>query len=1087
MNCSIPKGAPPGELVWYDDNGDGQRGGNKSTNLWTKVFTKEDNGTRLNCELDHKTLPPPGGNRVNCKDDRIIIVQYPYVVNISSALSSILVEGGSYIAECTIEDIGTPSTLFRPLYWVGPHEEIYNDDILVITNVSRDEAGVYKCIAENKYSDDVTIGTGSATVSLDVQYPPELSIHVTDMASDDGTTIEGQSFTVECSVTDANPDTDHIMWLSDHVKDVNITDFSVLYFDNVTREDDQNYTCIAQNTLVGGIPGNGSATVDIDVQYVSQMEIQDDSNGTVIEGQDYNGMCKVDSNPVATLSWRNDTQTVSVNGILSILSAKRYDAVNYECAANVEFWDNSTEQMNLSMRLNVQYKPHLAVMVIGDASEDGKVIDGTTNVSIKCEVEESNPQVWFTTWTDTEEDEPLLRFDTIDLDDHGTYTCKSNNTFWDGTQGQGQTSINIDVQYPPIVNIVENRGIAVEGKVFTAYCNAIANPTAAISWIHRGALNTSGEELNIEDVTRDHSGEYICQAVNTYWNGSTNTVSDDVTLDVQYPPSVEVLSPLVVCKERETVTLSCSVVDANPMETNLTWILQNGNIYSNANVSLDDIKRELSGNYTCDATNIFYDNSVGYGSGVTTVDVQYYPDVSVKLDLVRCKEGDDITLECTVDSNPPPSETKWTKDGVTKSNSLIHAINDVKRDDMGVYNCTAKIKFYDGADGIGFNVTNVIVEHFPIVHIFGPENATIENSSNNLTCTAMEGLPSPSKIELVHVNDTGPTIVKTEEAEEGEGVTTLTYTMEKTERWRNGSYYCNATTKFYDDSEDSEIGVLMDMLVYYVPGILNTDNENTVMAEIGETAELICRVDAYPDATITWKDKSGGRDVIEFEGTVTTSTLTLNKVKKSDFKTYTCTITNGVGELITHDVKLSETIAEKITDDLDVAAISGISAGIFLLLIMVIMLSVLVHRQRKKKRQRPSGAELTALDPVRIDDAFHSGETNTAFMRSAPDGGGNNVGNLYTDNTSTFQSGATNDNNRMSKNVEDMDDENVGATYAKSSKTPRRDQTGANRGSIIYADLDHSLAQGQQRPMKKKPETEETEYAKIDFAKLSKK
>ncbi|XP_077985355.1 cell adhesion molecule 4-like [Glandiceps talaboti] len=169
MNCSIPKGAPPGELVWYDDNGDGQRGGNKSTNLWTKVFTKEDNGTRLNCELDHKTLPPRGGNRVNCKDDRIIIVQYPYVVNISNALSSILVEGGSYIAECTIEDIGTPSTLFRPLYWVGPHEEIYDDDILVITNVSRDGAGVYKCIAENKYLDGVTIGTGSATVSLDVQ------------------------------------------------------------------------------------------------------------------------------------------------------------------------------------------------------------------------------------------------------------------------------------------------------------------------------------------------------------------------------------------------------------------------------------------------------------------------------------------------------------------------------------------------------------------------------------------------------------------------------------------------------------------------------------------------------------------------------------------------------------------------------------------------------------------------------------------------------------------------------------------------------------------------------------------------------
>ena len=78
----------------------------------------------------------------------------------------------------------------------------------------------------------------------------------------------------------------------------------------------------------------------------------------------------------------------------------------------------------------------------------------------------------------------------------------------------------------------------IEGDNVTFTCNATGNPAPTFRWTKNGSVLTTdsrisllldGKHLTITNVTREDSGQYVCEATNNV----TTVPSDSATLNVQ--------------------------------------------------------------------------------------------------------------------------------------------------------------------------------------------------------------------------------------------------------------------------------------------------------------------------------------------------------------------------------------------------------------------------------------------------------------------------------------------------------------------------------------------------------------------------
>ncbi|XP_041346966.1 B-cell receptor CD22-like, partial [Gigantopelta aegis] len=112
--------------------------------------------------------------------------------------------------------------------------------------------------------------------------------------------------------------------------------------------------------------------------------------------------------------------------------------------------------------------------------------------------------------------------------------------------------------------------------------------------------NSSHASLTIRNVMTDDSGMYVCSAS----NDKGRATSQNITVDVIYPPKPNNVTSLITATVGDAVTLTCSVT-ANPAVTMVTWKYGNRLLPETGmtlNVNIPNSSPSF-GVYTCIATN----------------------------------------------------------------------------------------------------------------------------------------------------------------------------------------------------------------------------------------------------------------------------------------------------------------------------------------------------------------------------------------------------------------------------------------------------------------------------------------------------
>ncbi|XP_069133862.1 hemicentin-1-like isoform X4 [Argopecten irradians] len=834
---------------------------------------------------------------------------------------------------------------------------------LTITSAQLTDAGTYRCTAVN------TAGTGfsAQTVLTVTGSQPTVSIPQTAYTATTGTQV-----TLVCIITNDNPAHTSVIWqklVNNAFQEVQITSNNRytggqvgspnLVISSSQPGDGGTYRCTATNTVGTGTSGTTQLTVSGSVPTVSIPQ----PSYTATTSTTVTLVCTITADPTHTsVSWEklnnNVYQEVPITSNtrysggtagsenLVITNAESGDSGTYRCTAtnSVGTGTSGTTQLTVSGSIPTVSIP-----------QPSYTATTSTTVTLVCTVT-ANPTHTSVSWeklnNNVYQEVPItsntrysggtagsenLVITNAQPGDSGTYRCTATNIVGTGTSGTTQLAISGSV---PTVTIPQTTYTATTTTSVTLVCSITSNPPHTIvSWeklvnnafqqvtTSSNARYSGGifgsPNLVISNAEIGDSGTYRCTATNTVGIGTSGNTQLTVS---GTPPTVTISQPTYTATTGTTVTIVCTITNANPTHTSVIWQKLVSNTYqqvqittnsrytggtvSSPNLMITNAQPGDSGTYRCLATNI-----VGTGISTTTTQLTVsgsLPIVTIGQQTYTATTGTTVIVGCTVNANPFQTSVEWERlvSGVYQTVAISTnnrysggsptvpslTISNAQPSDTGTYRCKAT-----NAVGTGNsqNTQLTVSGNVPVVDIPQPTYSVVTGASINIPCSVTS---NPTHTAVTWQRQSGGQTITIDAPNSNNkytigALTAPTLTINNAVSGDAGLYTCTATNAVGPGQDSTTLSVTGNPPTVTIP-------QSGYSVQTGNSLTIPCTIAASPSITaVQWLRVQGTSSTpLTITGTtysggsVTTPALTIptaNRATHEGF--YVCTATNAVG------------------------------------------------------------------------------------------------------------------------------------------------------------------------------------------------
>uniref|UniRef100_A0A8C3BSU3 Kirre like nephrin family adhesion molecule 3 n=1 Tax=Cairina moschata TaxID=8855 RepID=A0A8C3BSU3_CAIMO len=284
-----------------------------------------------------------------------------------------------------------------------------------------------------------------------------------------------------------------------------------------------------------------------------------------------------------------------------------------------------------------------------------------------------------------------------DIENGESIVCRATNK---AIPSGKETSVTIDIQHPPLVNLSVEPQPVLEDNTVKFHCSAKANPAVTqYRWAKKGQVIKEASSDFYETIV-DHTFFFepvSCEVTNAL--GSTNISR---TVDVYFGPRMATEPQSLLVDLGSDAVFNCAWT-GNPSLT-IVWMKRgSGVVLSNENkLTLKSVRQEDAGKYVCRAVV----PRVGAGEREVTLTVNGPPIIS-STQTQHALHGQKGQIKCFIRSTPPPDRIAWSwKENVLESGtsgrytvetvstdegviSTLTISNIVRADFQTIYNCTA--------------------------------------------------------------------------------------------------------------------------------------------------------------------------------------------------------------------------------------------------------------------------------------------------------------------------------------------------------------------------------------------------------------
>jgi len=426
---------------------------------------------------------------------------------------------------------------------------------LVLESVNRHFYGNFSCIGISLAGRSHM----SNSLLLEVLYPPgpaRLSL------SPNTQIFKGMPVTLSCLVSDpGKPAVSQYIWYKNGVKLKSHTN-QTWTIQGSSLLSIANYSCQGVNTAGSGLHGTSEVNVSARPRFIHSLSSY---TGYLAYSNSVHLMCQVECRPLCHIGWYN-------NGSYILSKNTLYSIHTEVIPSNPD--TNTFESVRSTLIFNIIKWPTASLSHLTDNSEYSCQSTST------CDVTDSEKY----------------------SDDVSNYEPRVN----EHVDCQGvKSSTNFRVEYSPRNISVSNRQLTVvehgsgSDNPIHILCSAEGFPEPSYSWRYQGQkLVTEGPILELNNVTRNQAGTYLCQAENKH-----GVITDKTQVEVLYLPTCEIF----VKEKLETFLIKC-MAHGNPRNFTFSW-KKNKHPFGNISQDLSkeestlDLQKDQTGTFECIVSN----------------------------------------------------------------------------------------------------------------------------------------------------------------------------------------------------------------------------------------------------------------------------------------------------------------------------------------------------------------------------------------------------------------------------------------------------------------------------------------------------